>query len=468
MMPMMEKQSSILSEQELLLLASNSEQANKNKFRVYSYQQAVDIAHCELHLADSIEQLILMLRVSPLGIAVILPSYIESELLPASKQLFEELIALLAHRADIRVFWLGEIPSMDNNLSIFVHCHDVCCLDTKIGQWRDFLVQLFSGWLSNYSIAFITENEAAKKQHQVDLSAIGLKNISYFDATTSLTDIGQQQLLIIDLEVPFLHLIDILKKLHNDEWFPIIVIYGRLPANVCNAAYTFIENSGFPILASLGDIPDKAQWETLFSSLFDKVYRKNWAGEEAPKADADAHKIYDLATQSVSSYFYLHGMCKKQLNSLSSAEEMRHIIHLDSIKDWFPDGAKRDLRLKIATEIGCAPYKLDVCIESPEKISRTSSYFSGLLMVRLEQTKVYWRVEKENNLLINILKTYPISDVILCDSLSHQLITEPSQILLDFIEQARLEQVNVIATLQPSTHTRESLALYGIESVLGQ
>lgn len=465
-MPIMEQQSSILSEQELLLLASNSKQNQHNNFRVYSYQLQVEIAHCRLQVADSIEQLILMLRTSPIGIAVILPSHIESAL--ESTQLFDELITIFSQRADIRVFWLGEIPSMQSNLSIFVHCHDVCCLHDKIAQWKGLLGQLFSGWRRKYSIAFITENETAKKQHQADFNEIGLQNVSYFNAKTSLTDIGHQQLLIIDLEVPSLHLIDILKQLHNAEWFPITFIYGRLPANVCNAAYTFIENSGFPILASLADIPDKAQWETLFSALFDKVYRKSWIGEESPKADAEAYKVYDLATQSVTSYFCLHGMCKKQMTDLSKVKEMRHIVHLDSIKNWFPDGGKRDLRLKIAAEVGCDPSSLDVCIESPEKILRTSSFFSGLLMVRLEKTKVYWRVEKEKNLFVNILKTYPISDVILCDSLSRQLITEPSQVLLEFIEQARLEQVNVIATLQPSIHTRESLALYGIESVLGQ
>lgn len=460
----MDKQSSILSAQELHLLASHSDQTQHNTFRVYSYQHPITIKHAELHLADSIEALLLMLRGCPLGIAVILPSDIESQ----PKPLLDELITLFKQRADIRVFWLGELPSMQTNLPVFVHCHDACCLHDKISQWMDFIAQLFSTWIREYRVAFVTENNVAKRQHQADFVAMGLTNIHYFNAKTAITDIAHQQLLIIDLEVPSLHLIDILKELQSAEWFPIIIIYGRLPANVCNAAYTFIENSGFPILASLTEIPDKSQWKTLFSSLFDKVYRKNWVNEEAPKTDANAHKVYDLATQSVTSYFCLHGMCKKQINSLAKTKNIRHIIHLDSIKDWFPDGGKRDLRLKIASQLGCDPYSLDICIESPENIARTSSFFSGLLMVRLENTKVYWRVENENNLLPDILKNYPISDVILCNSLSQQLLSEPSQSLLDFIEQAQIEQVNVIVTLQPSNYTREALALYGIESVLGQ
>jgi hypothetical protein len=161
-------------------------------------------------------------------------------------------------------------------------------------------------------------------------------------------------------------------------------------------------------------------------------------------------------------------MTKQQIAALPKKNKIRHIIHEKSLNDWFPDGIKREMNFQLAKDLHCKPYDLDICIEYPESILRTSAFFSGLVMARLAKTKVYWWITNENHLLADILKTYPISDVILSDALSDQLVTEPTEALLEFIEQAQLQEVNIIASLAPSNRSRDMLALYGIESVLSQ
>jgi len=459
----MEQQSSILSEQELHLLASHTTPQQQNSFRVYSYQHSIPLVGSTLHLAYSLEQLIIMLRASPRGIALILPSCILSS---EPEQRFTELLTLLSHRADIGVFWLGPLPNIPTNRATFIHCIDDVQLQQKIAHWKRYLEHLFSDWLTEYGVAFVSEDQCQKVQHQAHFSALGLNEIHYFNAQEALTASIKHPLLIIDLETPDLHLISILKQLSNAEYFPIVLIYGRLPENVCHATYTFIENSGFTMLGSLNEIPDRAQWQTLLSALFCKVYLQHWVSEERTKVNA--YKLYELETQSVLGYFCVPGISKQQIQALSKTENIRHIIHAESLNDWFPEGVKREMRLQLANELDCDPYHLDVCIESPEKIQRTSAFFAGLVMARLAKTKVYWRIEDANSLFTDVLKAFPISDVILSEALSHQLLTEPSEILQIFIKQAQLAEVNIIASLPPSNHTREALAWYGIELVLSQ
>lgn len=456
-MPIIKQQSSILSEQELQLLASHSTEAQNSNFKIYSYQCKIQLPHYPLHLSDSIEQLILMLSASPRGNAVILPDSIELE--PA----FNKLLAVLARRADISVFWLGKLPSMETNLSVFVHCIDEQRLQHNVMAWKNYLTHTFSEWLAQYPVAFITEHESKKQRHKKDLSAMGLTHTEFLNAQSALTKLADHKLLIIDLDTPQLRLIDLLNNLANNDKFPIVIIYSELPNNVCRATHTIIENHGFPILASLSVIPDKVKWGKLFSSLFAKVYLKHWVNEEAAKTGA--YKVFHLETQSVSSYFCLYGMTKQQIATLPK-HNIRHIINAQSIQDWFPDGVKRDIRTQLAEDLNCGLYEIDICIESPERIQRTSVFFSALVMARLSTTKIYWSVEEENNLLTDNLKNFPISDVILSEALSHQLLTEPSEVLLEFIEQARIQQVNVIANLQQNRSTNEALSLYGIESVL--
>jgi len=462
----MEQQSSILSEQELHLLASHATPQQANRFRVYSYLHSdlhdINFVGSTLHIAYSIEQLIVMLRTSPRGIAVILPSTIQASAEP--KQCFTELVSLLAQRADIGVFWLGPPSSIETNLVTVTHCADVTQLQQQVNQWKCYIENLFSDWLETYSVSFICADQQQRKQHQGALNAIGLSKISYLTAQAALITPIKQALLIIDLETPDLHLINLLKQLSNAQHFPIILAYGRLPENVCHATYTFIENSGFPMLASLGEVPDKAQWQTLLSALFCKVYLQHWGNEVRP--EVNTYKLYELDTLSVVSYFCAPGISKNQIQVLPKTDNIRHIIHAQSLNDWFPEGVKREMRLQLASELNCAPYQLDVCIEDPEKILRTSAFFAGLVMARLAKTKVYWRIEDENNLLTDVLKNFPISDIILSESLSHHLITESSERLRDFIEQAQLAQVNIVASLPPSNHSKEALAWYGIDLVL--
>jgi len=459
-MPIINQQSSILSEQELQLLASCSTESQRTIFTVYSYQYRVAVAECRLSLSSSIEQLILMLSASPHGVAVLLVDGIEHE--PA----LGKLVSLLTHRADIRVFWLGQLPSMETNLPVFIHCVDESRLQINMLKWKNYITHTFAEWLSYYPVAFITENEDKKKGHQKDLSSIGLKNVKYFTAHSALTKLSEQKLLIIDIDTFGLRLIDVLTHLVHNEQFPIIIIYGQLPDNVCRAIYTLIETKGFSILASLNAIPNQMQWKKLFSSLFSKVYLKLWINEDRVKTGA--YPIYDLTTESVTSYFCSHGMAKKQIASLAKSQVIRRIVNAQSLQDWFSEGIKREMREKLANDLGCHPYSIDICIEHPENIQPTSMLFSLLVMARLSRAKIYWIIETEHNLLTDMLKNFPISNIILSESLSHILITAPSNTLLYFLEQAHTQEVEITATLQPTQSSTEALMLYGIQSVLNK
>lgn len=459
-MPAINQQSSILSEQELQLLASDSNKNQQTTFKIYSYQYQIKLVDCQLHLLNAIEQLILMLSASPRGVAVLLPAKIESE------PTLDKLVNLLTHRADIRVFWLGQLPSMETNLPVFVHCADEHHLHNNINLWKNYITRTFSEWLANYAVAFITEDEEKKQIHQKSFAVTGLRQVKYFDSQSALTAINKPQLLIIDIDIIGLRLIDILKRLSNLEQFPIIIIYGQLPSNVCRAAYSLIENQGFPLLASLTAIPNEAQWNQLFSSLFSQVYLKHWVSEEQIRTGA--YPIYDLEIQSIISYFCLYGITKEQIATLEKPHNMRHIINIQSLQDWFPEGIKREIRGQLADDLKCDIYNIDICIEHPEKIQPTSILFSTLVMARLSKAKIYWFIENEFNLLTDIVKNFPISDVILSESLSNTLLTDPCEILLEFLEQAQQQQVNIIACLQPSRSSNEALALYGITTVLNK
>ena len=459
-MPVINQQSSILSEQELQLLASHSNEKQNATFKVYSYQCHITLRDCKLQLSHSIEQLIVMLRASPRGVAVLLPDTIESN--PS----LDKLVYLLTRRADIRVFWLGALPSMETNLPVFVHCKDEPNLRHNVARWQNYITRTFTEWLARYSVAFITENEHNRTKHQKDLTSIGLQHVDYFDSHTALHSITDQQLLIVDLDIFGLRLVDILKGLSTYDRYPIIIIFGELPENVCRATYTLIKNSGFPVLASLTSIPDDIQWNKLLSSLFSKVYLKHWVSEEQTKVGA--YPIVNLETQIVESYFCLHGMSKEQIAILPKPDTMRHVIQAKSLQDWFPERVTREMRVELGEGLKCGTYHIDICVEYPEKIQSTSIFFSALVMARLSGAKIYWLIENERSLLTDMLNNLPISDAILSEAFSHQLLTEPSDELLNFLKHAQAQQVNIVATLQPNRSTNEVLALYGITSVLNK
>jgi len=459
---MREQQSSILSEQELHLLASQSQQQVQNALRVYSYQYKAIRYKGPLYLAYSIEQLVFMLNTSQRGVTLVLPDSIESE--PTTE--LNKLITLLTHRNDILVFWVGQMPSMDTDIPVFIHCSNEQLLQENIENWHDRIEHLFIEWLADYPVAFVTNNDDIKKQHQTDLEALGLLNTSYFTATSILSLTKKPKLLIIDLHSHDLHLLNILKNLSNQEWFPIIVIYGELAKNVCHATYTVIENSGFPVLASLDEIPNKDKWEQLFSSLFSKVYLKHWIHEES--TEVGIYNLYNLENKKISAYFCVYGINLEQVTTLPNTALQRYIFSAKSIKDWCPDSLQSGIYESLAKQLKCNPSQLDICIEHPEKILPTSIFFSTLVMARLKKTRVYWQIKSEKHLIIEFLKSFPISDVILSKPLSLALLNDPSETLLEFIEQAQLQKVNIIARLAPSANTRDALALYGIESVISK
>lgn len=459
-MPIITQQSSILTEQELRLLASNSTSKINDTCALYSYQHQVELPRYQLRLSNTLEELILMLSISSRGVAVILSNGIEKN------PILDKLITLLNQRADIRVFWLGQLPSMETDLTVFIHCRDETDLKNNLVRWQDYRTRMFSHWLKQYRVAFIIENEQKKQQYKTDFINIGLENIDYFTVQSALTGIKNKQLLIIDINAIELRLIDILKRLAKDGQFPIVIIYGQLPANVCRATYTLIENNGFPIFANIPSVPDKTYWSQIFSSLFSKVHLKNWINEETTKTGA--YTLFNLQTEAVIGYFCLYGMTKNQIATLTKLPNMRHIIHARSLQDWFPDGLKRDVPEPLARDLNCDIHHVDICIEHPEEISRSSRFFSTMVMARLAERKIYWLIENENNLLSDILKIFPISDVILSEQLSHQLLEDPSETLLTFIEQAQTEQINLVATLQQNKSTLEALSLYGIDTVLNK
>lgn len=459
-MQVIKHQSSILSDQELQLLVSDLNENQQTNYKIYSYRYHGSLTNCQLLLSDSIEQLILMLSASPRGSAVLLPENVESEVL------LNKLLALLFIRADIYVFWLGKLPSMETNLTDFIHCQDESLLKHNITLWQNYIQRSHREWLAHYSVAFITESEKNKTHHQQVLSTIGLEHVDFYNAQTALTKITTQKLLIIDIDVFELRIVDILKRLSNQEKFPIVIIYGQQPDNVCRASYAMIESLGFPILASLSSIPNDAQWHKLFSSLFAKVYLKLWVHEE--HLITGAYPIYALETQSIVSYFCMYGMTQKQIFSLTKTNSIRHIINLKSLKDWFPDGIKKEVRTQLAQALNCDKYHIDICVQEPENIQMNSVIFATLVLARLSKARIYWFIENERNLSADIIKNYPISDIILSESISHMLLTEPSKSLLDFLEQAQQQQVNLIATLQPNKSSCDALALYGIEYVLNK
>ncbi|WP_019615144.1 hypothetical protein [Psychromonas ossibalaenae] len=457
-MPIIKQQGSILTEQELAFLATQSVQKKNNNVAVYSFQLTLEFDNYSVYPSENLEELILMITASPRGIALILPDHIESE------PLLDKLLKLLKIRADIHVFWVGRMPSMDIDLSTFEYCSSLKQLTVNLDRWQLHVAHIFKQWLEMYRVAFIADNPIQKKKHQAAFSEIGLQHVEYFDNKNAQKKINNQQLLIIDLTVNELHLIDILTQLSARNEFPIVLLFGKLPANVCRAAYQLTKNYGFTILASLTCVPDQKQWSQLLESLFSKVYLKHWINEEPVKTGA--YGLYNLERQTLNSYFCLFGMSKNQIAALPEKQDSRKIISARSLQDWFPDGIKRDLKNELAAGLNTSLEEIDLCIEYPEKIQTSSVFFASLVMARLSSIRIYWLVHDETQLSIDVLNNFPVSDLILSEKLSHQLLGNPSDELLGFIDQAKKQEVSLCATLQQNQTTKDAMSMYGIEFVL--
>lgn len=459
-MPLIKRKSSILTAQELQFLASPSAKPQGIEFAVYSYKISITLDNCSLFNSDTLEQLLLMLSASPRGSAVILTEHCKSE------AAFIKFLDLLKLRADIKIFWLGQMPGMDVELPAFEYCCNQEDLRQNIYNWQKSVIYIFQQWLTQYRIAFMTEKTVQQNTQHEQLEKIGAQNINYFDAQTSLDKIGNRQLLIIDLTLDGLRFVDTLNNLASREKFPILILFGKLPENICNAAYTLAKNTGFSILASLACIPDEKQWYRLLHSLFCKVYLKHWINKDPVKTGT--YGIYDIDNHKLNSYFCLYGMTKKQIAALPEQQDVRKIISAHSLLNWFPDSIRHEIRSELAKDLNCTFQQIDICIENPEKIQTTSVLFAALVMASLSHFKIYWQVENERQFSSDILKNFPISDLLLSEKISHQLLTTPSEKLLDFIEQAKQQKIRLGVTLQQNKATSTAMALYGIEFVLNQ
>lgn len=458
-MPIMKQQSSILTDQELQLLASPSYRPQASNFSVYTCQLPLELDNCCVYLSDTLEQLILMLSASSRGSALVLPDSIESPLL-------EQLFELLNRREDIQLFWVGKMPGMELNLPAFEYCLDKASLLSSLSSWQQRMAYVFKQWLETYRIAFIRDRQANKSNPQPQLEKMGVQKIEYFDGLSDFSDFNNKQLLIIDLSVKGLRFVDILNKLAGREQFPILLLFGKLPENLCRAIYTLAKNGGFPILACLPSVPDEQQWQQLLMSLFSKVYLKHWITKVPVKKWA--YGIYNLENQHLESYFCVHGMSKKQIAALPDRKNVRKIVSASSLVDWFPDSIRREIRNELATTLNCNFNQIDICIEHADKIQTTSVLFAALVMARLAHFRIYWFVHNELQLSTDLLKHFPISDLIFSEPLSYQLLGTPSDELLSFIEQAKIQGIRLGATLQQNQATNYALSLYGIEFVLNK
>ncbi|MCW8995460.1 MAG: hypothetical protein OQK77_06570, partial [Psychromonas sp.] len=84
----------------------------------------------------------------------------------------------------------------------------------------------------------------------------------------------------------------------------------------------------------------------------------------------------------------------------------------------------------------------------------------------LSRLRVYWLIDSERELSIDVLKNAPISDIIFSEKISYHLLSEPDNELLYFIKQAKQQKIRMGATLQQNEIAGEALSLYGIEFII--
>ena len=454
-MPIDKQQSSILTEQELQLLVAQSVKPQNFNFAVYSYHLPLKFDNCFVYQAGTLEQLLLMLSASSRGSALVLPDSIESH------PLLDKLLEFLKFRADIQIFWVGQMPSMALDIPAFEYCFYLAHLLHNLDNWRQRAEYMFNQWLQQYRVAFITENQLLKPE----LEHTGLQHIEYFTASSCASDITSKQLLIIDLTVDELAFVELLNKLAARKTFPILILFGELPANLCRSAYHLAQNKGFSILACLPSVPDEKKWQRLLHSLYSKVYLKHWI---TPPTKKMVYSIYNIENQALDSYFCLYGICQKQVAQLDKHRKVRKIISAHSLLDWFPDGMQRKIRNELATELNCEFKQIAIYIEEPEKIRTTSDLYAALVMAGLSRLQIYWLIDNETQLSSDVLKNFPISDIILSQKVSNSLLGEPSDELLHFLKQAKQQKIRLTATLQQNQAANEAMSLYGIEFILNQ
>ena len=455
-MPVDKQQSSILTEQELQLLALQSVKPQSFNFAVYSYHLPLKFDNCFVYQVDALEQLLLMLSASSRGSALVLPDSVESH------PLLKKLLEFLKFRADIRIFWVGQMPSMALDIAAFEYCFYLPHLLHNLNSWRQRSEYIFSQWLQEYRVAVITEERSIKSE----LNNTGLQHVEYFNAASRAADIVNKQLLIIDLTADGLSFVELLNNLASRQPFPILILFGKLPANLCRAAYNLAQNKGFSILACLSSAPDAQTWQRLLHSLYSKVYLKHWI--TTPAIKKMAYRIYNIESQKLDSYFCLDGISKKQIAQLNKQAQVRKIISAKSLLDWFSDGMQCEINSKLAGELNCEFKQIAVYIEEPDKIRITSELYATLLMAGLSSLRIYWLINNEAQLSSDVLKNFPISDIILSQKISHNLLGEPSDELLHFLKLAKQQKIRLGAALQKNQAANDAMSLYGIEFIIDQ
>ena len=452
----MNQHSSILSEEELDLLSGVEEPQHNAIFPLHSFGKIDPFIDFECKTIQCVEELSLLLSASPLGSGVILTEPIQHS------AHIDALLTLLKQRPDIHVFWFGELPSMDVELCFFVYCKDLSHLKAQIEHWKESNISMYSTWLSNYRVGIISEFEFTEKP--VPLNE--LNDIKIYNAQQATSDIKNLQLLIIDLNTPSLRLIEILKRLIESDEVPFLLLYGDIQSNLTHAIHTLVNTLGFSILVCLSHTPTASQYKHILVALFSKIYLKHCINNQTDTIAAQA--IYPLGSNNVESIFCPYGMNQKQITKVNCAYQTRKIVHVQSVFDWFPDRIKQAEAPKLAVSVGCAPNSIDFYITQPQNISKNSASFTLLVMARLNNTRVYWLVEGEQDFSFDMLMFLPISDLIITKDLADQLLVQPSENLLNFLAEAKQQNIRLGAVMEHNNASISALSLYGIDFLLGQ
>jgi hypothetical protein len=462
------QQSALLSEQELQLLLNDEQTQNETVFPLYSISGTPSFVDIDYQVVTDVETLTLLLSTCPLGSGVILTEIIEQS--PHC----HALLQLLKERADIEIFWLGDLPSMAIDLPHFDYCEYNERLIESIQYWKSSTHHLFEHWLNHYRVGLICKMPHCLQVEQLN----GLNNLTFYDAQQSLHGISNLQLLIINLNTPDLQLMDVLNNLISLNQRPFLLLYGDIQANLSHALYDLANSLGFPVLASLQTVPTTQQSRHILVTLFSKIYLKHLVQKQIENLSAqplflvnninDSNNIHPINEKEVESIFYPYGLNKKQILNLNSASHIRKIINVQSIFDWFPDGFNREQANTLIDELGCGDSYIDFYLKHPQSIVKPSSMFSLIVMARLNQSRVYWLVEEAQNFSIDMLMFLPISGIILSKALATELLDQPSQYLLDFIEEARQQNIKLGTAMEYNSVSVNALSLYGIEFILDQ
>jgi len=448
--------SSVLNEQELQLLVSAEKPKYSTLFPLYSMVEYRTFVELNCNTIIDIAAIVLQLSASPLGSGVILTNAIEASVHS------ERLLKVLKKRADIKVFWVGSLPSMAFDLPSFTYCHSHEQLEIRVKSWESNNLILFNAWQRSYKVGIITELNSTSEP----LVLNHLSSIKTYNAHQAIQDIKDLQLLIINLNTPKLRLVEILNNLSADNQTPFLFLYGDMQANLSHAIYNLVNNLGFSILASFNSEPSPTQSKKILVTLFSKIYLKHWIN--TPAVNLSAKAIYNLYTNKVESLFYPYGLNQEQIINIPCPTSTRKIVNIQSVFDWYPDGIKRDDVSDLIKLLGCEPDTFDLYINNPHQISVTSPIFTFLVMARLNKFKVYWTVDNEKDFSIDILMYLPISDVILSQSLANQLLNQPSLGLLDFLEEIQSQKIRLCATMEHNPASINALSLYGVEVLLGE